>query len=795
MTQAAIAAPPAPFEGGAGSAPRGLSEVEAARLLRQREPFQPPATSRSYASIVRANVFTVFNLILLFFGVVTLVFGDWRDALFLGVLVSNSAIGIVQEVRAKRALDRLAALVAPTATVVRDGKERRVQVEELVVGDLVRLAPGDQLVADGMLQTSESLRIDEAILTGESRPVASVRGDEVRSGSFAVEGSGSYSVAAVGPESYAARIAGEARAFRHPRSPLERALNRLLLTLLLVMVPLGLLLGAALRERRTPLEEAVPTSVAAVVSLIPEGLILLASLTYAVAALRMARRGALVQQLNAVESLASVDVVCLDKTGTLTEGGLRFAELIPADGVTIETVRRRLGIFAASAPTRNATLEAIAEALPAEAMEPESSVPFSSRWRWSGLSFEEGSYLLGSPDGFVLGRLAERAASETRRGRRVLAFAQTDCVFDPDHAELGPPPAEVLALVVLAERLRPEARSTVDYFRREGVALKVLSGDDPETAAAIAGDAGIRGPVLDGRDLPEDPTELARVAERTSVVGRISPEGKRRLVEALSASGHYVAMVGDGVNDVPALKASRLAIAQGGGAQMAKSVADMVLVRGDFAAVPAMVAEGRQILRNLQRVARLFVTKSAFAAFLILSIGLTPTAYPLLPRHLTLAASLTIGIPAFFLALAPSSGEFRAEGFLRKVSSFALPAGTAAGLAVLSSYVFALHVLDLPVRDARTVATTTLVAIGLYLVLVLEATGRRRGSLVLGLCVFLAGAYVSILALASTREFFALAEPSLLILVTALCGATLALVGLWLSDERFAPGGAHRVNA
>ena len=275
------------------------------------------------------------------------------------------------------------------------------------------------------------------------------------------------------------------------------------------------------------------------------------------------------------------------------------------------------------------------------------------------------------------------------------------------------------------------------------------------------------------------------------MVGRISPEGKRRFVEALTASGHYVAMVGDGVNDVPALKASRLAIAQGSGTQMAKSVADMVLVSGDFAALPAMVAEGRQILRNLQRVARLFVTKSAFAAFLILSIGLTPTAYPLLPRHLTLAATLTIGIPAFFLALAPSSGEFRAEGFLRNVSSFALPAGTATGLAVLSSYAFALHVLDLPVRDARTVATTTLVAIGLYLVLVLEAAGRRRGSLVFGLCVVLAGAYVSMLAVPLARDFFALAGPSPLVLGTAVCGATLALVGLWLSDERFAPGRAH----
>jgi cation-transporting ATPase E len=789
MSLAAIAAPVRSPD--TEDAYGGLTEAEASTRRAQREPFEPPATSRSYASIVRANVFTIFNLILLFFGVVTLAFGDWRDALFLGVLFSNSAIGITQEVRAKRALDRLAALVAPTASVIRDGQTRRAQIEELVVDDLVRLAPGDQVVADGRVEASDVLRIDESILTGESRPVSRARGDEVHSGSFAVEGSGSYRVTAVGPDSYAARLAGEARVFRHPRSPLERALNRLLLILLAVMVPLGVVLGAALWERRTPLVVAVPTSVAAVVSLIPEGLILLASVTYAVAALRMARRGALVQQLNAVESIASVDVVCLDKTGTLTDGKLRLVELLPAAGVEIEGARAALGRFAASSPTRNDTLGAIAHDLPGAAVEVETVVPFSSRWRWSGLSFSGRGYLLGAPDCFELGALAGKAADRAQRGRRVLAFAETDAHLDPAEAEHGPPPARVLALVVLAERLRPDARSTVEYLHAEGVALKVLSGDDPATVGAIASDAGIDGSApLDGRQLPADPEELARVAESASVIGRISPEGKRRVVVALTASGHYVAMIGDGVNDVPALKASRLAIVQGGGTQMAKSVADMVLVRGDFAAIPAMIAEGRQILRNLQRVARLFVTKSAFAAFLILSIGLTPTAYPLLPRHLTLAASLTIGIPAFFLALAPSSGSFRADRFLRDVSSFAIPAGTAAGLGVLSSYAFALHVLDMPIRDARTVATTTLVAMGLYLVLVLEAAGRRRGSVVVGMCLVLGGAYVAILTLPSSRAFFALADPSPLVLLTALCGAALALLGLWMSDERFAPGGA-----
>lgn len=767
----------------AAPARTGLSEGEAGRRLAVRGPLPPLQSSRSYRSIVRANVFTLFNLILVVFGVLTLVFADWRDALFLGVLVSNSAIGITQEIRAKRALDRLAALVQPTATVVRDGTPREAQVEELVVGDLVRLVAGDQVVADGRLVEADALTLDESIVTGESEPVARRGGEEVRSGSFAAEGAGAYEVTAVGHESYAVRIAGEARTFRHPRSPLERALNRLLLTLVVIMVPLGVLLGAALWERRTPPSEAIPTSVAAVVSLIPEGLILLAGLTYAVAALRMARRGALVQQLNAVESLASVDVLCLDKTGTLTESKLRV--------VDVAGDRSELGRLAASFPAGNDTLAAIAEACPAPPEAPQAVVPFSSRWRWSGARVSGRDLVLGAPELFDLGGLADRVAREAADGRRVVAFGTSPEPLEAvDRA--APPRFQATGIAVIAERLRPEARATVEYFRREGVALKVISGDRPETVAAIARDAGI--PVskpLDGGALPADARALARALEKTNVVGRISPEDKKRVVEALAAEGHYVAMVGDGVNDVPALKASRLAIAQGAGTQMAKSVADLVLVRGDFAAVPAMVREGRQVLRNLQRVARLFVTKSAFAAFLILSAGLTPAAYPLLPRHLTLAATLTIGIPAFFLALAPSRGAFRAPSFLRDVSAFAVPAGTAAGLGVLSTYWFALYVLDLPVLDSRTVATTALIVIGLYFVLVLEASGRKRGAAVSTLVLALAAAYVLVLVWPPALDFFALVTPSPAMVATALGGAALVLCGLWLADPRFAPGRAH----
>ncbi|HVC88122.1 MAG TPA: HAD-IC family P-type ATPase [Gaiellaceae bacterium] len=755
--------------------PRGLTAATAAERLASRGRTPRQRSSRSYASIVRANVFTVFNLILAVAGAATLAFGEWQDALFLGVLVANAGIGTVQEVRAKRALDRLSALVAPQATVVRDGRAHAIPIEQLVVGDLVRVEPGDQIVADGTLDRAETLHLDESVLTGEAEPVTRVAGDFIRSGSFAVEGVGEYTVTAVGADSYAVRLTGEARSFRHPRSPLERSLNRLLFVLVAVMVPLGLALGYALWHRHAALHSAVPTSVAAVVTLVPEGLILLASLTYAVAALRMARRGALAQQLNAIESLASVDVVCLDKTGTLTEPALRVVDLVGPP-----RSREELGRFAASSAVRNSTIEAIGAAFPATAGVVAEQIPFSSKHRFSAQRIDGAAYVLGAPEHFRLGALAERAAQASAEGRRVLAFAQTD------RLEQEFPPAQ--ALVLLAERLRPEARATVEWFRSQGVELKVLSGDRPETVASIAHDAGIEGAAVDASTLPSGKAELQQLALSRNIFGRISPQDKRRVVEALRDAGRYVAMVGDGVNDVPALKAARLAIAQGTGTQMARTVADVVLVRGEFAAVPAMVAEGRKILRNVQRVAKLFVTKSVFAAFLVLSIGLTPTAYPLLPRQLTLVATLTVGVPGFFLALAPSTGRYSSRGFLRELARFALPAGTAAGLGVLSSYVFALNVLDLKLVAARTVAVTVLVIVGLYLIVALEVTGRVRGAAVSTLCLVLLAGYVLVLLVPFARDFFALASPTISVIAPALAGAALAIGGLAVLDDRFIPG-------
>ncbi len=766
----------------------GLSETEAATRRVARGAPREPSASRSTGTIVRANALTPFNAILLALGLLTLVFGDWRDALFLAIILTNTGIGIWQELRAKRKLEELAALVAPRATVVRDGEPRSVHLAEVVVGDLVRLGPGDQVVADGPLVASADLFVDESILTGEAQPVTRSRGDEVRSGSFVVEGTGSFEVDAVGAESYAERITGTAREFRHPRSPLERAIDRLLYALLAVMVPLGAMLTVALWKQDVAVRHAVDTAVAGMVTLIPEGLVLLLSVTYAAAALRMARAGALSQQLNAIESLASVDTICLDKTGTLTRSGLRVVALLPAAGTAEQELGESLGRFAASFEAQNATLAALVRALPATAEPADELIPFVSRRRWSGSRIGSDRYVLGAPELFQLGDLAGPLAAHQEAGRRVIGFGVTSTPF-PDDPDDGPPPLRLLGLAVLAEELQAGARETVAYLVEQGVEIVVLSGDAARTVGSIANDAGIpaREPPRDGEDLPTGASELDHVSSSLSVVGRVSPEGKRRVVESLRRGGRYVAMVGDGVNDVPALKTSHLSIAQGSGTQMAKAVADVVLVDDDFASIPAMIAEGRRILRNIQRVTKLFVTKSVFAAFLIVAIGITPTDYPLLPRHLTIVGTLTVGIPAFFLALAPSEGPWRTEGFLLDVGRFAVPAGVAAGLGVTTTYLIAVNVFDLGLLQSRTAATSTLVVIGLYLVLALEATSRRRARLVGILCASLLAAYVAILVVPGLRRFFELAMPNPAALVLIVLGAAIAIGLLWLTDDRFIP--------
>lgn len=769
-----------------GTGPGGLTEAEAAA---RRTTVRRHTAGRSYASIVRANVFTLFNLILVTFAVITLWFGDWRDVFFLAILVINVTIGIAQEVRAKRAVERLAALVAPTARVMREGTERQVGAYDVVPGDLVLIGAGDQLVADGTLRSADGLALDEAVLTGESRPVTREAGDPVRAGAFCAEGSGSFVAEAVGDESYAGRVSGIARSFRHPLSPLQRGMNRLLIAMVAIMIPLGAVLALALWRKSPDLEEAVSTATAAIVTLIPEGLILLASITYAVSTIRMSRRGALAQQLSAIEALASADMVLVDKTGTLTTGEARLVHTAPAPGVTDDDLRAALALYAACWRDRDETLDAIAAGLPHEALEPDEVVPFSSRRRWAAVRVGGRVLALGAPGVLNPGPLADVVHQESTHGRRVLVLAEGTGELGTVEPDAPAPDAlRALGVVSLAETLQPEVKGAVEFLGREGIPVHVVSGDAPATVGAIAADCGIHSssPIL-ASELPHDPAALSRVVTGAGIVGRATPDDKERIVAALASEGWNVAMIGDGVNDVPALKRSRVAIAPGEASQMARAVADIVMVRGGFASLAPMILEGRQALRNLQRVSKLFVAKSFLAAFLILTIGLVPTTYPFLPRHLTLLSFLTVGIPAFFLALAPSTGAWRARDYLGSTFRFALPAGVAAGLGVVSSYLFALNVVFNDVPVARTVAVTSLMAMGLWLVLVLEVSGVKRSAWVIFMCMAMAGLYVMVLLIAPLRDFFELTTLGAIDVTVAMLGAVITASGLWMLDRQFRP--------
>jgi len=745
---------------------QGLSSATAAKRL--RELGAPPETSsRSTSSIVAGNVFTLFNAIIGGFFLLDLGLGLYADSIFGLIAVINSSIGIYQELKAKRTLDELAVLVAPHAKVVRDGAVVSLLAEEVVPGDTIAVEPGDQLVADGEVIRTRGMTIDESLLTGESDGVRKGIGERALSGSFCISGSGYYRVDAVREQSYAGRLAGEARAFRHPPSPLQGEVNRVIVACVYVMAPLAILLILTLKLRHTGIEEAAQTATAGLVTLVPEGLVLLMSVTFAVAAMRLAGRKTLVQQMSATESLASVDTICVDKTGTLTDGELRLVGVEVAEGVAPAAAHAALARFAASAGDRNRTLETIAESFPGEAAAVSGEVPFSSEWKWSGLRIDSTSYVLGAPD--VLSTagaltlppgLARRLGQETATGRRVVAFGETSEALPAEPSGQAAPRLAPVALVVLEETLRPDAAATVATMRDAEVDLKLISGDARATVTAVAQAVGVPADagVVEGDELPEDREALAEAALRNTVFCRIKPEQKRDLVAALSDSGRYTAMIGDGVNDVPALKRARMAVAMGSGAQVTKGIADVVLLEDEFARLPEAVGEGRRIARNIHRLGRLYLTKTVYAAALILLVAVPGFAFPFLPRHLTLAAFLTIGIPSFVLALAPSDGPLYRGRLLRALAAFAVPAGIAIALGSILSFFLVDTVFGGSLEAGRTAATTTLIVLGLSFVLLLErGPGREHIAIqsnMLMLVIGLGGLFAGILAIGPLRDFF-----------------------------------------
>jgi cation-transporting P-type ATPase E len=722
--------------------------------------------------------------------------GLYADSLFGLIAVINSYIGIRQELKAKATLDELAVLVAPRAKVVRDGAVSEVLASEIVPGDLVRVEPGDQLVADGVVSASRGMTLDESMLTGEADGIRKGDGDRVLSGSFCISGSGHYEVDAVREESYAGKLAGEARAFRHPPSPLQKEVNRVIVASTYVMAPLAAILIFSLSVRHVDLDSAAQTATAGLVTLIPEGLVLLMSVTFAVAAVRLAKRDTLVQQMSASESLAAVDTICVDKTGTLTAGELRLSGVEFAAGVEAAAGQAALAAFAASAGDRNRTLEVIAERFPGEAERVGAEVPFSSEWKWSGAALASGStYVMGAPDVLaeagalsLPAELAAKLERETAAGRRVVAFGETSAALPADAAAAPPPQLTPLALVVLEETLRPDAAETIAYMREQEIDLKLISGDARATVTAVAYAVGVEreAGVVEGADLPDDPEGLGKVALANTIFCRIKPEQKKALVAALVGAGRYVAMIGDGVNDVPALKQARMAVAMGSGTQVTKGVADVVLLKDQFSRLPEAIGEGRRIARNIHRLGRLYLTKTVYAATLILLVAVPGFAFPFLPRHLTLAAFLTIGIPSFVLALAPSDGPLYRGRLLRALAAFAVPAGVATALGSIFSFFLVDTVFGGSLEAGRTAATTTLIVLGLAFVLLLErGPGREHiaiQSYMLALVVGLAGLYAGILAIAPLRDFFEMelltATEWFLSLISAAVGLTIASL-LW----------------
>ena len=784
---------------GQPSAEQGLSSGEAETRLRKLGP-PPETSSRSTSSIIAGNVFTLFNGIIGVFFVLDLGLGLYADSLFGLIAVINSYIGIRQELKAKATLDELAVLVAPRANVVRDGSVVELLATEVVPGDVVQVGPGDQLVADGEVIASRGLTLDESMLTGEADGIQKGPGDRVLSGSFCISGSGHYVVDAVRERSYAGKLAGEARAFRHPPSPLQEEVNRVIVVCTYVMLPLAVLLIITLKVRSVSLDEAAQTATSGLVTLIPEGLVLLMSVTFAVAAVRLAKRDTLIQQMSATESLAAVDTICVDKTGTLTAGELRLVGVAFADGVDPAAGAAALGRFAASAGDRNRTLETIAERYPGQAERVSAEVPFSSEWKWSGLVLADSgsagaTYVLGAPD--ILAdagaltlppQLSSKLEEETAAGRRVVAFGESNGSLPSDPAAASAPPMQPLALVVLEETLRPDAAETIATMREQQVDLKLISGDARATVTAVAYAVGVPGDagVVEGPDLPDDPAQLAEVALANTIFCRIKPEQKKALISALVGAGRYVAMIGDGVNDVPALKQARMAVAMGSGAQVTKGIADVVLLKDQFSRLPEAVGEGRRIARNIHRLGRLYLTKTVYAAALILLVAIPGFAFPFLPRHLTLAAFLTIGIPSFVLALAPSDGPLYRGRLMRALAAFAVPAGVATALASILSFFLVDTVAGANLEAGRTAATTTLIVLGLAFVLLLErGPGREHiaiQSYMLAMVAGLGALYAGILALPPLRSFFEMALLDagqwFMALLAAAIGLTIASV-LW----------------
>jgi len=737
-------------------------------------------TSRTVGEIVRANVFTVFNGLLATLLVVILATGRWQNGLFGGVIIANAAIGIIQEVRAKRTLDRLAVLNAPHARAVRDGQLIDIDVPTVVLDDLLEIRSGDQVPADGQVTESDGLEVDESLLTGESDPVHKDPGDDVRSGSIVVAGAGRMIATAVGNDAYAAKLTAEARRFTVTHSELVAGTNQILRWISVTMVAVApVLVWSQFRSSDNHgWQDAVTGTVAALVGMVPEGLVLLTSLAFVIATVNLVRKQTLVQELPAVEALARVDVVCLDKTGTLTYGDIRFDRVDFAPGADEGRARAALGALN-SMGDANATATALAEHFPPPDWRPVAAVPFSSARKWSAVEHTDGSWVLGAPEmvlhspvGGPQTQARDGADAIAAAGSRVLVLAHANAAVSAD----TPLPRDLdpQAVVVLAEHVREDAEETLEYFTRQGVALKVISGDNPRTVGAVAASLNMPGvgaatDAVDARTLPDDLDELSALMAEKSVFGRVTPHQKQAMVRALQKRGHVVAMTGDGVNDTLALKDADIGVAMGNGTAATRAVAQLVLLDGRFAHLPDVVAEGRRVIANIERAANLFLVKNMYSLVLAIIVAITGAAYPLAPIQLTLISTVTIGVPGFCLALGPNTSRY-VPGFMRRVLRFAIPTGAVTAAAAYLGY-RGTKLLDdgAGVAEARTTSTLIVLIVSLWTLMVLA---RPVNGWKLALVALMAGAVVLIVAVPPLGHgIFLLDVSALRLTIAAVLGA------------------------
>jgi cation-transporting ATPase E len=751
--------------------------------------------SRSVADILRSNLLTRFNAIISVMLVIVFVFGHLPDALFGLVMVTNAVIGIVQELRAKRTLERLRVLVAPTITVIRDGTEQEIAIGKIVLDDVLVLSSGDQIPADGRIISATGLQVDESLLTGEADPVRREPGESVLSGSFVVAGSGTAAVVAVGSAAYAQRLATEAREFSLVSSELREGIDRILGIVTWLLIPIGgLLLWSQVGADHT-LPEALVSTVAGIVGMVPQGLVLLVSMALAVAVIRLGRRNALVQELPAVETLARVDVVCADKTGTLTTGKVHHRDTVVFASCDPDVFAEAMAAVASADPHPNPTMKGVAAAFPDDpGWAIERFVPFSSARKFSAVEFVGGrSWVMGAPE-FIIGGRADEAleglAEAAAGGDRVLLVAASDAPLPASDEEL-PPGLEPCGYLAFSEQIRPDAAETVEYFVAERVVPKVISGDAAATVAAIARSAAVPNADrwVDARELPDPGTPaFTQAVEDAAVFGRVTPEQKRHMVTALQERGHTVAMTGDGVNDVLALKRADIGIAMGSGAPATKAVAQVVLLDNSFSSLPHVVAEGRRVIANMERVASLFVTKTVYAAILAVAIGFVGWAFPLLPRHLTLIGSLTIGIPAFFLSFEATDEPVRPHAY-KRIMRFAVPAGVIAAIAAYGVY-SATRAIEDDLTSARSATTIAMVLVGMW---ILVELARPLSQKRLFLVASLLAAFALVLILPAGRTFYDLVVPSLEVAGVIALVAGAAAVALHATLSLMDRGGGRRL--